>query len=232
MQTQALEAEPHPSRASAGLGLFSLSLGLTQLLAPGAITRAIAARDDERGRSIVRALGGAELALGVGLLARAGLRSRRQRAPELRAAVTISCSPDQVYRFWRDFENLPRFISHVESVRARDGHSRWWAKAPAGIELKWDAEITVDRPGELIAWQSLQGSDLHHHGAVLFKPGPGGRGTEVHLSVSFEPGGRRLTAAVARLLSKVSELQLRNDLRRLKQLLETGEPVLSNGSSG
>jgi len=268
------------------LGWFSLGLGLAQLLAPGAISRLIGCRDDERQRTVMRAIGLREVAVGVGLLTQghpgwlwartvgdildlallgnaATSRSARanriaaasagvvgiawmdaqsaielehtgaetwQKTQELHAVVTIGCSRDVVYTFWRDFENLPRFIKHLEAIRAQNGHSRWWAKAPAGIELKWDAEIVVDRPGEVIAWQSLHGSDLPNRGVVRFSDAPAGRGTEVHLELTFEPPAGRLGAPIARLLSRISEQQLRNDLRRLKQLLETGEVVHSDAS--
>ena len=286
MQSQALAPRGGSGRTGGLIGWLSLGLGLTQVVAPGAVTRLIGARDNERRRTIVRAIGLREIVVGLGFLtqgharwlwarvlgdaldlallsrtavsgnAKAGRlalasaalvgvgwldaqharelgRERHgvsQRRLDLGAVVTISCSCDEVYSFWRDFQNLPRFISYLEAVRAQNGHSRWWARAPAGIELKWDAEITVDRPGEVIAWQSLHGSELPNRGLVRFKPAPGGRGTEVHLALTFEPPGGRLGVAVARLLAKISEQKLYNDLRRLKQLLETGDVVRSDAS--
>lgn len=155
---------------------------------------------------------------------------RTDRTARLQAVVTVNRSPEEVYTFWRDFKNLPRFMSHLESIEVHNGHSRWRARAPAGVELTWEAEIVVDRPNELIAWRSLEGGDLPNRGVVRFQSAPGGRGTEVRVELQFEPPGGRIGAAVARLLKEIPEQKLSNDLHRLKQLIETGEVVESDAS--
>src|SRR4030095_15214410 len=119
----------------------------------------------------------------------------------LAQSVTINRSPEEIYRFWRDLQNLPRFMKHLESVRATgDRRSHWAAKAPAGRTVEWDAEITEDRQNELIAWRSLEGSDVDSVGSVRFERAPGGRGTIVRVEMRYSPPGRRVGATVAELL--------------------------------
>ncbi len=146
-------------------------------------------------------------------------------------AITIHRSPEDVYGFWRDFANLPRFMGHLESVEETgDRRSHWTAKAPAGRSVSWDAEVVEDRPNEVIAWRSLDGADVDNAGTVRFTPAPGGRGTEVHVSLRYDPPAGGLGAAVAKLFGEEPARQVRDDLFRLKQVLETGEVVRSEGS--
>ena len=108
---------------------------------------------------------------------------------EVHQTITISRPAEELYRFWRDFQNLPRIMSHLESVQADgDRRSHWKAKAPAGMTVEWDAEITEDRPNELIAWRSV-GGHVDNAGSVRFVPAPGGRGTEVHVAMRYDPPG-------------------------------------------
>jgi uncharacterized membrane protein len=145
-------------------------------------------------------------------------------------AVTINRSPEELYRFWRDFQNLPRFMKHLKSVRAiADRRSHWVAKAPAGTTVEWDAEITEDRPNELIAWRSLEGSDVDSVGSVRFERAPGGRGAIVRVEMRYSPPAGVVGATVARLLGKDPEWQIRNDLRRFKQVMEVGESITTEG---
>jgi uncharacterized membrane protein len=144
---------------------------------------------------------------------------------------TIYRSPEEVYRFWRDFQNLPRFMTHLESVQVTDEkRSHWVAKAPAGTSVEWDAEITDDQPNQLIAWRSLEGADVDNWGTVRFDPAPGNRGTEVRVEVEYNPPAGAIGAAVARLFGEAPEEQIKGDLRRLKQVLEIGEVVHSYSS--
>jgi len=146
-------------------------------------------------------------------------------------SIVINSSPEELYQFWRDFENLPRFMHHLESVRVEgEGRSHWVATAPAGTTVEWDAEITEDRPNELIAWRSLEGADVYNRGSVRFERAPGGRGTIVHVEIDYNPPGGKLGAAVAKLFGEEPELQVGSDLRRFKQVIETGEVVLSEGT--
>jgi uncharacterized membrane protein len=146
-------------------------------------------------------------------------------------SITINRSPEEVYRFWHDFGNLPRFMHHLEAVQVTGTlTSHWVAKAPFGREVEWDAEIVEDRPGELIAWRSIEGSEIPNSGSVRFSPAPNGRGTEVSVTIQYEPPAGKAGALLARMLGEEPHVQLRDDLRRLKQVLETGDVVVSEGS--
>jgi len=156
-------------------------------------------------------------------LARAGI--------EIKRAITVNRSAAELYAFWRDLENLPRFMSHLESVRVTgDGRSHWKARAPAGSVVEWDAEIIVEEPERLIAWRSLAGADVEHSGRVSFCPAPGQRGTEIHVEMRYLPPAGSLGRAVAKLFGESPEQQLRDDLRAFKQVLETGDVVSSDSS--
>ena len=146
-------------------------------------------------------------------------------------SVTIRQPREMVYAFWHDFENLPRFMAHLESVRVTgDRQSRWVAKGPAGSTVEWDAETVEDRPDELIAWRSLPGTSVPNSGEVRFEDAPGGRGTEVHVELRYDPPAGKLGALVAKLFGEDPRQQVDGDLRRLKQVLETGEVVHSDAS--
>ncbi len=150
---------------------------------------------------------------------------------QAKSAVTIRRPVEVVYGFWRDFSNLPSFMNHLESVEpSGDGRSHWTANAPAGRTVEWDAEVVEDRPNERIAWRSLEGSDVTNQGVVTFNPVPRGRGTEIRVELTYDPPGGALGAVVAKLFGEEPQQQIRDDLRRLKQVLETGQVVLSEGS--
>jgi uncharacterized membrane protein len=145
-------------------------------------------------------------------------------------SITINRPPDTVYRFWHDFENLPHFMAHLESVTEEGGTSLWRAKAPAGFSIEWRAEVTLDRLNEAIAWRSLEGASVPNRGVVRFKPGPNGRGTEVCVELKYDPPGGAISAALAKLFGEEPGQQIAGDLRRLKQVLETGSVVHSDAS--
>jgi uncharacterized membrane protein len=146
-------------------------------------------------------------------------------------SIVVNSSPEELYQFWHDFENLPRFMKHLESVRETGaGRSHWKAKAPAGSTVEWDAEITDDRPGELIAWRSLEGADVYNTGSVRFERAPGGRGTRVSVEIDYTPPGGVVGAAFAKLFSEEPSQQVGDDLRRFKQVIETGEVIVSDGT--
>jgi uncharacterized membrane protein len=139
-------------------------------------------------------------------------------------SVTIAKFPEELYRFWRDLENLPRFMSHVKSVRVIDStHSHWIAQAPAGMQVEWDAEIINDIPNELIGWRSMPGSDIPNAGSVHFTPAPGGRGTQVKVELEYSPPGGKLGAAFAKLFGEDPSQTVSQDLHHLKELMEAGE---------
>jgi len=146
-------------------------------------------------------------------------------------SVTVNRPVAEVYGFWRDFENLPRFMSHLESVQVTgERRSHWKVKAPAGMSAEWDAELTEDRPNELIAWQSAEGADVVNYGSVRFLEAPGGRGTEVHVGLRYAPPAGELGATIARIFGENPAQQVRDDLRHFKQVMETGEVVQSSAS--
>ncbi len=274
------------------LGFFSLGLGLSQILAPRSVARAIGLEDNDRNHRLMTAFGIRELATGVGLLRRpgsaamawgrvagdamdlvvlgralasnrndhnrvaaaaaavlgvtvldivAGKKSsrnvtapsadRRARAIRVTKAITVSVTPEEAYRLWRNFENLPRFMAHLESVRVLDQRRTYWkAKAPLGATVEWTAEITEDRPNELIAWQSVEPADVRNSGRVRFTPLSGDRGVEVRVELTYDPPGGIVGATVAKLFGEEPSVQVDGDLRRFKQVLEVGEVVHSDAS--
>jgi uncharacterized membrane protein len=150
---------------------------------------------------------------------------------QVRKSLIIDRTPEELYQFWRNFENLPNFMRHLESVRMTgEGHSHWVAKAPAGSSVEWDAEITEDRPNELIAWRSLEGADVDNSGSVHFGRAPGNRGTIVRVEINYNPPGGAIGAAIAKLFGEEPGQQAQESLRNLKQVMETGELVLSEGT--
>jgi len=148
-----------------------------------------------------------------------------------RRAITVGRPVEEVYNFWHDFENLPQFMRHLESVTVTgERRSHWKAKAPAGASVEWDAETTDDRPNELIAWRSVEGSDVYNAGTVRFREAPGGRGTEVRVDIEYDPPFGKLGSKVAMLWREEPGQQVQDDLRHFKQVMETGEIVVSDST--
>jgi uncharacterized membrane protein len=172
-----------------------------------------------------RSKAGLALAAGGGLLAYIG--ARPSRAPSqlvANSSVLLNCTPEEAFRFWRDFENLPLFMRHIDSVTIlSDRRSRWVAAGPLGQPIEWQAEIVAERENELISWRSLDDSQIQVDGFVEFRPATGRRGTVVAASIIYSPPGGRLGSRVAKLLGKDPSFLMKNDLRRLKALIETGE---------
>lgn len=146
---------------------------------------------------------------------------RRAEGIKVEKSVTVNRPAAEVYRFWRNFENLPRFMDHLESVIVIDEtRSRWAAKAPAGTKVEWDATIHNEIEDELIAWRSLPGADVNNAGSVHFMPSEDGSSTEVLVVLSYEPPAGKLGATVAKLLGEEPSKQVEDDLRRFKQVME------------
>ena len=157
--------------------------------------------------------------------------SNGDRGIHARASCIVNREPDEVYSFWRDFENFPRFMRHVEAVQdLGDGRYHWVATGPAGMSVEWDAMMVADDPGRVITWRSLENSDVDNAGAVRFERAPGGRGTIVRVNIEYNPVGGVLGAAVAKLFGEEPEQQMDDDLRRFKQILEIGEVVVSDAT--
>jgi uncharacterized membrane protein len=149
-------------------------------------------------------------------------------------AVTVQKSPEELYGFWRNFENLPHFMQHLQSVTAKDlTHSHWIAKAPAGREVSWDAEIINDKENELIAWRSIADADIDNAGSVHFTTAPGGRGTVVKVVLEYNPPAGKAGMLVAKLFGEDPDTQVREDLRHFKEMMEAGEiPTIKGQPSG
>jgi uncharacterized membrane protein len=142
-------------------------------------------------------------------------------------------SPEELYQFWHNFENLPSFMKHLKSVTVIDEkRSHWVANALANTTVEWDAEIVIDDPDKkLIAWNSLADAEIDNSGFVRFQAAPPGRGTEVKVVLEYNPPGGVVGAAFAKLFGEEPEQQLGDDLRRLKQLMEAGEIATTEGQS-
>ena len=275
------------------LGVFSIGLGLAQVLAPETMSKLVGVKDAEGNARLMRALGAREISNGVAILSRqqpekalwsrvAGdaldlaLLGKTMANPEnsrgralfatanvlavtaldvmaartlsqqprtvanegadkgiirTKRSVTVNKSPEECYSFWHNFENLPQFMRHLESVTVTDERrSHWKAKAPAGASVEWDAETTEDRPNELIAWRSTPDADVFNAGTVRFEPAPGGRGTEVRVELQYKPPLGKLGSKVAMLFREEPGQQVMDDLRHFKQVMETGEILFSDAT--
>jgi uncharacterized membrane protein len=173
---------------------------------------------------------GVALAAGGGTLALIGVnRKQSQNKPSTWTSLLVNCTPEEAYRFWRDFENLPRFMNRLQTVTVKDDrHSRWVALGPMGQPIRWDAEITDERENEYIAWRSLPGSDLQVDGRVEFRLAPAGRGTLIKAKIEFGAldGAEN---AFAKFFTRGANFAMRQDLRRLEALMETGEIPTTEG---
>ncbi len=167
-------------------------------------------------------------AVGGYLIVRQLRRAEALTAPiEVTKSVTIERPAKEVYGFWRDLENLPRVMDHLASVEERsDGQSTWTTKGPAGSQVRWDAQITLDRPNEAIGWRSLEGASIPNEGSVRFEARGEGR-TEVRVHFMYHPPAGQVGATFARLFGPSPTQQVGNGLRRLKQELETGSVITS-----
>jgi uncharacterized membrane protein len=281
-------------RLARALGVFSVGLGLAQILSPHGVARAIGVDDDDENRKTMRAVGFREIATGVGLLTRPrpaafawgrvtgdamdlamlgrAFNSRRNdhnrlaaataavagvtildiiasqrlsragngtsiRAPthhqgiRVHKAITINRPPEEVYGFWRNLEDRPRFMTHVKSVRVLDDRRSYWkVRTPLGTTVEWTAEIIEERPNELISWRSTEDAQVPNSGSVRFIRAPGGRGTELHLELQFDPPAGAVGVTIAKLMGRDPSRQVDGDLRRFKQIMETGEVVHSDAS--
>ena len=145
-------------------------------------------------------------------------------------SVIIDRPPEDLYTYWHDFTNLPSFMKHVISVEVTgERRSHWLVTGPAGSTVEWDAEITEDTPHRLIAWRTLEGSDVDHSGQVRFEPAPGKRGTVVTVDMQYRPPAGTLGSAIATWFGENPEHSVKMDLRRFKQVMETGEVMTTEG---
>jgi uncharacterized membrane protein len=222
------EAAPddHASRLPRALGLLGIGVGLARAFAPRGVARQVA---------IGAVIGVTIFDLVAGRRAPRSSddrTSRRAGGIRVRKAITVNRSADDVYGFWRNFENLPRFMAHLESVRVMDPRRSYWkAKGPLGATVEWAAEIVEDLPNQAIGWRSMDNADVPNSGRVRFTPAPGGRGTEVHVELDYDPPAGVVGATIARLFGAEPSQQVESDLHRFKQMLEVGEVVHSGAAS-
>jgi len=150
---------------------------------------------------------------------------------QVTAALTVRRDRDELYALWRNFESFPDFMIHLEDVRATgEKTSHWKARGPLGMTVEWDAEIIEDVPGERISWRSVEGSKVDNSGSVRFVQAPAGQGTEIHVDMHYSPPAGAVGATIAKIFGEEPAIQLKDDLRRFKQIVETGEVVRSDGS--
>jgi uncharacterized membrane protein len=158
-------------------------------------------------------------------------RSSDVGSADVHASITVRASADEVYRVWRDLGGLPRFMTHLESVTDHGGgRSRWVATGRLGTSVEWEAQTTEDVPGSRLSWRSVEGSDVDNAGTVELVPATQDRGTEVRLRLSYAPPGGAVGRAAAKLLGEEPKQQVSDDLRRFKQLIETGDITRSEAS--
>jgi uncharacterized membrane protein len=181
-----------------------------------------------------RSPAGVALATAGGMLAYFGAQPQDQREFTARSSMIVNTSQQEAFRFWRNFENFPLFMNHLESVNnTSERRSRWIALGPMGTRIEWEAEIINERVNEEIQWRSLPGSDIDIDGQVRFSQAPGGRGTMIRVYSHLVPPAGALGRAVANIFGKNPEFLMRQDLRRLKALMETGEiPTIEGQTHG
>jgi uncharacterized membrane protein len=171
-------------------------------------------------------------ALGVNTAEKHGARASipATHGVKVEHSITVLRPREELFRFWRNFENLPRVMRHLESVRNTGGNrSHWVARGPLGTRFEWDAEVITEKENELIGWRSLEGSEVDTAGSVHFIPAPGNRGTEVKVVLKYDPPAGKVGAAVARLFGQAPEQEIQEDLRRFKSVMETGTVATTEG---
>ncbi len=162
-----------------------------------------------------------------------GEAANQDQSIRLEKTVTIlTKSPEELYRFWRNLENLPTFMKHLRSVTVLSLHrSHWVANAPLGNTVEWDAEIVTEQENHLLGWASVEGAQIENSGFVRFQPATGGRGTEVKVVMEYSPPAGVVGATLAKLFGEEPEQQVGDELRRFKMLMETGEIATTEGQA-
>jgi len=204
-------------------GAAVAALGLSRRSLPGLLLAAVG------GLFILRGVGGhCRLYDSIGVSTAASNRSGVPHGTghKVEKTILIARPPEELFRFWRNLENLAEFMENIESIRVLDDRrSHWVVKGPGGQSVEWDAEIVNEHPGEMISWQTLPGADVQSAGTVRFTPADEGRATQLRVILEFHPPGGALGAQFARLFGKDPSAQLDQDLARLKQVIETGHPA-------
>jgi len=241
---QSTESPPlHPGSTSRSFdtgdestGIVASAVGGAALVAGGVALLAYAARE-RSWRAAGIALAGVPLvyrgATGHWLpqaLTGAQPEARAAELPTLRASFIVDRPAGELYAFWRKLENLPRFMKNLESVTETGGNrSHWVGKTPFGGTAEWDAELTAEEPGRRLAWRSLPGSSVQTSGEVRFETATGNRGTQVFVTMEAGLPGNLLGRLVEPIVHQGTERQVREDLRRFKELMEAGEIATIDG---
>lgn len=203
-------------RWASGVGGGALALwGLRRMSLPGLLIAAVGGALAWRGFSgwcnVYSALG----------IDRSGAQTVGNLGVKIDRDITVAAPPARLYRFWRNFENLPKIMSHLDRVEVlSETRSRWHVKVPGGVPVSWEAEIINDHPPQLIAWRTMSGSTVSHAGSVRFEPA--GAGTRIEVSLQYDPPGGTLAHALASLMGADAGRLLEHDLREFKQALESG----------
>jgi uncharacterized membrane protein len=206
------------------LALYGLTRGTVAGVVLAALGGSLVYRGATAHCPLYEALGLNSAAGGAGHVGNVGIKVEKQ--------ITIDRPARELYAYWRNFENLPRVMSHVRSVTVIEpSRSHWVVDGPAGTTVEWDAVIHNDVPNEIIAWRSAEGAEVASAGAVVFRSAPGGRGTEVKVSLQYNPPGGVLGSLVARLFGDAPEQQIEEDLRRFKRIMEGREAASGEGQS-
>lgn len=162
-----------------------------------------------------------------------GAAGREDETAIIGRTVTVDRPREEIYAFWRDFPNLAAVMENIERIDTVDEtRTHWVVKAPGGKTVEWDAVVTEDEPGRLIAWQSVEGADVDNSGRVEFIDAAPGRGTMVRATFAYDPPAGVIGEWIAKIFQREPNVQTRRDLRRLKQFLETGEVTSSASPSG
>lgn len=155
-----------------------------------------------------------------------------QQGYKVEESVTINRPREELYRYWRDLQNLPRIMRHLRRVEPIDERrSRWTARGPMNTSVQWEAEVFNEQENEMIAWRSLPGGDVQTAGSVHFEALPDGRGTRVRASLKYNPPAGKLGANIAALVDESVEDEIREDLRRFKMAMEAGDTPTTGGQS-
>ena len=213
-----------------GQGLSASGFGRWSLVVGGSVLALYGFKQMSPARIALGAIGASIAVRGIRGFQRSrdDVSVRHERGIRVVESVTVNRSARELYQFWRELEALPSFTKHLESVEVIDEtRSRWVAKGPLG-RIEWDAEIINDIKDKLIAWRSVNESDVGNAGSVQFEAVPG-RGTRVTVTMQYEPPGSSLTALFAKIFGEEPGQQVREDLRRFKQIVETGEIATTEG---
>jgi uncharacterized membrane protein len=190
----------------------------------------LAGADNRRGPAVASIAAVAGVTLLDALTAQALSKGAGRSGPmHAEASMAINASADDCYAFWHDFENLPKFMDYLQSVRITgDRTSHWIAKGPGNVRLEWDAETLEDVPGDHITWRSLPGSPIYNSGSVQFHKATAGHGSIIRVQLDYQ-GGPTVAAPLAKIIGKDPEQLIYKDLRRFKQVIETGEVLRTEG---